>query len=152
MDVIFTATPKDGKLIFSNADHLRRFCLENDGTEQTVTMKATAKTSEKQRMYAFIHGPVLATAVRGFTRHGYDGIDKEAAKQFLKKMFANSHIYNSKSEKYEIYTMSLSRMNKAELLKFLQDCLFFIEKDLDMEVPDAAQYRMLNSWDDDQTI
>lgn len=135
------AVPKNGRLIFYNIYELERYCIENDGIELHVSIKHSSKLSEKMKMFAFLFGPVMDSAVRGFVRQGYTGIDKVAARYKLQAEFCKEELYNSKTGKTEIYLLELSRMSKARLLKFLQDCMMYIEENLETEVPDSEEWK-----------
>jgi len=141
MEAIFTAIPMHGKLNFFNLYDLERYCIQNEGIEIHVQMKHAAKLSEKMKMYKFLFGPVMDSAVRGFTRQGWEGMDKVKARYKLQAEFAKEEMYNSKTGQVEIYLIDLSSMSKARLLKFIQDCLLFIETELETEVPDSEEYK-----------
>lgn len=141
-EAIFRATPKDGKLIWHNVYDLERFCTENEAIELTINMKQTSKLSEKIRMFSFLFGPLLECAVIGYTKAGYEGMDKVKARFKLQAELAKGEIYNSKTGKTEIYLLELSTMPKSRLLKFIQDCIFFLEAELQMEVPDSDAYKL----------
>lgn len=141
-EAIFRATPKNGKLIWHNVYDLERFLSENDGIELIITMKQMAKLSEKIRMYAYLFGPLMECAVIGYTKAGYEGMDKVKARYKLQAEFAKGEIYNKKTGQVEIYLLDLSGMPKSRLLKFIQDCIFFLEAELQMEVPDSDAYKL----------
>jgi hypothetical protein len=141
-EAIFRATPKNSKLTWHNIYDLERFLTENEGIELTITMKQTSKLSEKIRMFNFLFGPLLECAVIGYTRAGYEGMDKVKARYKLQAELAKGEIYNAKTGKTEIYLLELSGMSKARLLQFIQDCIFYLEAELQMEVPDSDAYKL----------
>lgn len=141
MEAIFNSIAKNGKILFFNNFDVERYCIENDGVELTWTVKHTAKTPEKMRMYSFLHGPLMDAAVRGFTRQGFEGMDKVKARYKLQAEFCKEEMYNSKTKQTEIYLIDLSSMSKARLLKFIQDCIFFIESELETETPDSDEWK-----------
>jgi len=141
-EAIFRATPKNNKLIWHNVYDLERFLIENEGIDLTITMKQTSKLSEKVRMFAYLFGPLLECAVIGYTKAGYEGMDKVKARYKLQAELAKGEIYNGKTGKTEIYLLELSTMPKSRLLKFIQDCIFFLEAELQMEVPDSDAYKL----------
>lgn len=145
MEAIFTAIPMHGKLNYFNLYDLERYCIENEGIELHISMKHASKLSEKMKMFRFLFGPVMDSAVRGFTRQGWEGMDKVKARYRLQAEFAKEEMYNSKTQKTEIYLIDLSNMSKARLLKFIQDCLHFIETELETEVPDSEEYKASKS-------
>jgi hypothetical protein len=139
MEAIFNITPVKGKLPYY--EDLYRYLMEKDGVCQTISLRDTAKTSEKMRMYAYLFGPVMFCAVKGLTKAGYDGVDKVKARYILEAMFCKAEVMNSKSGKITQYTESISGMNKKRLLKFINDVLLFLELELGEEVPDAQEWK-----------
>jgi len=141
MEAIFTATPKNVKLVFENQRDFDRYLLENDGIPLTITLKHSSKLSEKQAMYAYLYGPLLDCAVIGYTRAGYEMIDKVCALYKLKAEFGKDFVYNGKTKMHEPYLIELSGVSKARLLKFIQDSVFFLERDLQQETPDSSAWK-----------
>lgn len=141
MEAIFNSVAKNGKVIFFNTFDLERYCIENEGIELTWSVKHTAKTPEKKRMYNFLFGPLMDSAVRGYTRQGWEGFDKVKARYKLQAEFCKEEMYNSKTGEIQVYLIDLSSMSKARLLKFIQDCMFYIEQELETEVPDSEEWK-----------
>ena len=141
MNAIFSATPKRGRLIFDNLIDLEAYCIENDGIDLTVSIKHASKTSQKQKMYNFLHGPVLDYAVMAYTRAGYGLMDKVKALYKLKAEFGKDVMFNTKTGQEEYFLIELSRASKARLLKFIQDCIFYLESELDQRIPDSQEYK-----------
>jgi len=141
MNAIFSATPKRGRLVFDNLIDLEDYCIENDMVSLTVHIKHASKISEKQKMYNFLHGPILDYAVVGFTNAGYEMMDKVKALYKLKAEFGKEVLFNTKTGKEEYYFIELSKAPKKRLLKFIQDSLFFLESELGQRVPDSQEYK-----------
>lgn len=141
MEGIFKAYAKQGKIQYSSPDDLFKYACENEGA-LVVSIKPEAKISEKMQMYAYLFGPVMDCAVRGFTAAGYELMDKVKARFLLEAELAKAEAYNPKTGKTTIYTESISSMDKKRLLKFLQDVLFFLESELGQRVPDAEQWKL----------
>ena len=141
MEAIFRAVCAKGKFLFFNNFDIERYCVENDGVEVDLSIKHSAKTPEKKRMYNFLHGPLMDSAVRGYTRQGWEGFDKVKARYKLQAEFCKEEMYNSKTGQIEVYLIDLSSMSKARLLKFVQDCMFYIEQELETEVPDSEEWK-----------
>lgn len=139
-EAIFKFTAKGGKAIYHNVYDFERFLLENEGLELYTTFKQANKLSEKWKMYNFYHGPLLACAIVGYTKAGYSGIDKVKADYLLRAEFAKDFIIGS-GGKTTVIMIDKSTMSKSRLLKLLQDAIFFIEEELQMEVPDSNEWR-----------
>ncbi len=138
MKAIFTATPTNGRLIFDNRVDLESYCLENEGEDMIVDMKPVSKTSAKMRMYAFLFGPIMACASRGYTFAGYEGMDNVKARYKLQAEFAKEEMMGPNG--IETYLIDLSGMTKKRLHKFITDCLHFLETELHQKVPNSQEY------------
>jgi hypothetical protein len=141
MEAIFSAVPKRGKLIFDNTIDLEDYCIENDEVDLVVSVKHASKLSQKQKMYNFLYGPILDYSITAFSAQGYELMDKVKAIYMLKAEFGKEIMYNSKTKKEEIYLIELSKASKARLLKFIQDCIFFLESELGQRVPSSEEYK-----------
>jgi hypothetical protein len=140
-EAIFSATSKGGRLIFDNRVDLEMYCIENDGIDLVVEIYKEAKLSEKHKMYNYLFGPLMDCAVRGFTQLGYEGMDKVKARYKLEAEFLKEEMMGPQG--HEIYTLDVSGIDKARLLKFIQDVIFFLETDLKQTVPDSSTYKMM---------
>lgn len=153
MNAIFQLIPKDARLPFDYDSDFNKYLLEKEGVKQLVTLKDYASSSEKERLYAYLFGPVMKCAVDGFTASGESGIDKVKARYVLEAMFCKAESYNSKTGKVTIYTESVSAMGIKRLHKFISDVLFFLESELQQKVPDAEAFKMrLKSGRDYESI
>jgi len=142
MEAIFHITPKNGKVIPDNRVDYELYLLQNDNEEMIASFKLAAKTSQKMRMYAFLFGVVMDCAVRGYTRKGWEGMDKVKARYKLQAEFCKAEMYNSVTKKTEVYLEELSAMSKTRLWKFIQDCIWYVENNLEEKVPDSEKYKM----------
>jgi hypothetical protein len=140
-ETIFHATSKNGKLLFHNIYDSERFLRQYEDLPMIVTMKPFAKTGAKMRMYAFYHGPLLDCAMIGFNNQGYEGIDKVKADYLLRAEFAKDYIKKPNGE-YVVHVIDKSNMTKDRFVKYLTDCIMFIEQELQMEIPDSEAYKM----------
>lgn len=139
-EAIFNLTPKNGILI-PTEDYIK-YLLENEGIEQRVNLKQSARISDKQKLYAYYFGPVMNSAVIGFENAGYTGIDKVKARFILEAEFCKANVYNPIKDTVMTYTEHVSSMSRARLLKLVVDALFFIELELGCGVPDSEQFKM----------
>lgn len=142
MDAVFTLLSKGGKGLPQNALDWERYMLEHDGEELYVQIKPLAKTSEKMRMYAYLFGPLMSSAVNGYVYRGYHGIDRVQARYKLQAEFCKKELYNEITKETEITLEDLSGMNKKRLLQFVTDCVYYIEEHLCQKIPDSALYKM----------
>lgn len=137
---IFEFKALDGKPVFSY-DDFHRFCLEHEGGEIIMHCRPKASTPEKMKMYAFYHVNILNCATLGYTYRGYNGIDNVKSDYLLRAEFAKDFIEKPDGT-YESIMLDKRGMTKTRLFKFIQDCIFFIEQDLQVEVPSAEEYKI----------
>lgn len=140
MKAIFTGTPRAGKMIPDNRVDLEMYLLENEGISQIIQFSPEAKTSEKMKMYNFLFGPLMDIAVKAFTHMGYEGMDNVKARYKLQAEYAKADMIGPNG--VESYLLDLSGMDKARLLKFIQDIIFFLESH-GFNTPDSSQYKMM---------
>lgn len=141
-EAIFGFTPKNGKIIPDNRLDWDDFLLENEGEDMVAEFKLAAKTSQKMKMYRFLFGPVMECAVKAWVSNGYSGIDKVCARYKLQAMFGKADMIKDSGE-IEPYLIDLKKMSKSRLLKFIVDCLFFLESELGQRVPDSETYKQM---------
>lgn len=140
-EAIFKATSSNKKLVWHNIYDLERFLVENEDMELWITFKQANKLSEKWKMFAYYHGPLLDAAVIGYTNAGYEGVDKVKADYLLRAELAKDFILK-KGEDPKIIIIDKSTMNKTRLLKFLTDSIHYIESELQQECPDSQEWKM----------
>lgn len=140
-EAIFKAIPVNGKLIYKNQKDYEDYLIENEDIEQEVSFKAVAKLSEKQLMYNFLFGPTMSCAAEGFTRAGWEGMDRVKARYLLQAEFGKIDVINKKTGKISVSFEEIGKMTKARLLSFLQQCLFYLEENLHQRVPDSEAYK-----------
>jgi hypothetical protein len=144
VEAIFYFTPKQSpnlrdKLsdLISNEDFIK-YLTENHGVEIKVSMKPRAKDSDKVQMYAYYHGPLLDVAVNMFTDMGYECMDKIKADYLLKSECAVSTMVKDGEEMP--YLEDKAAMDKKRLLKYIGDCIFFLESH-GYTTPDSDTYK-----------
>jgi hypothetical protein len=147
MKGIFKFTPKEGynlrDILFDlihNQDFIR-YLKANVGNPLIAMFSPAKNQSEKEQMYAYYHKVVLGVAMQAFTDDGWEGVDKVKADHLLKSMFAKDIMYNHKTGKEEVYLEDKSAMNKGRLIKFITDCIIWLEIERGVAVPDADEYK-----------
>ena len=142
---IFSATVVDGELIVKSADY-PIYLQMMDGREMVITLKETTKYSPKARLYNYLHSVVFDNLVIGFENAGYPGMTKAVVKKIMKDMFALEE-YESAYTGAKKQVLDLSDMTKPRLLKFVKDCLFFLESEFQIAPPDSEAYKTQNNED-----
>lgn len=133
-------TCRGGKPLFKNQEDLYRYCVEHEGEEIIASLRPKVNTPAKKKMFAFYHANVLQCAMIGYTAAGYPGMDTVKADYLLRAELAKDFIEKPDGS-YEPVMLDKRNFTKARLLKYLQDCIFFIESDLQVRVPSADEYR-----------
>lgn len=139
-EAIFHLTPTSGK--FRQSEDFTKYLLENEGIEQRLILKQSSKISEKEKLYGFLFGPLMASAVQGFTNAGHNGVDKVTARYILEAEFCKCQVYNPIRDTIMTHTEHVSGMSKARLLKYVVDIIFYLELELGQSVPDSEEFKM----------
>lgn len=84
----------------------------------------------------------MDSAMRGYTRQGWEGMDKVKARYMLQAEFAKEDVFNPRTGEVKISLIDLKDMSKARLHKFITDCIFYIETELETQAPDAEAWKM----------
>lgn len=140
-EVIFSATAYNERLVFDNTEDLRKYLVEHAGEKLFVHIEPEAQIAPKMKQYAFYHKVILHCAVLGYTNAGYEGIDNVNADYLLRASFCKDFIKNPNGE-YIPIMLDKRNMTKTRLHKFMEDCIFFIENDLQVIVPDSDTYKL----------
>lgn len=142
-EAILRITPKNGKPIFDNRYDSERFFLEKEGISLICEIREESKLSEKQKMFNYLFGPLAKCAARGWTFAGWEGVDPVKAIYMLQAEFAKEQSYNKITKEIKVTPESLAGMSKSRLLKFITDCIYFLEIELKQTVPDSAEYKAM---------
>lgn len=145
MKIQFNFTPQKGhnlsdKLgdLIHNQDFID-YLSENAEVELYVEIKPKAKLSEKQMMYNYYHGVILAVAISALENIGWEGMNKIKADHVLKSQCAVGIMIKNGRE--HEYLEDKSRMPKKRLHKFITDCIFFLESELGCKVPSSEPFK-----------
>jgi len=146
MEVIFFFTPNPGpnlrdrlKGLIEKEDFVKAL-EEFTGKELQVTIEESASLSPKRKLYNYYHKVVLSSAIRMYSDFGYEAMDKLKADYLLKAECASSTMI--KNGKEVPYLEDKSAMSKTRLIKFVNDCIHFMESH-GYEVPDADEYKAM---------
>lgn len=116
--------------------------LEEMGDQEVVMdLKPSVRSSDKLRMYDYYHKVVLGSAMRAYEDEGWESMDKVKADYMLKAECAKDVMYNPKSDTESIYLIDKAAMNKERLRKYITDCIYYLEIEKGVRVPDSAEYK-----------
>jgi hypothetical protein len=136
---MFEATIINGKLV-PRSEAMQAYLSENEREEVIVEIKLKKKTSEKLRMYAYLNSVIYPNAIKAYERLGEFGFDDVSIDYKLKAMFAKAYRLDGSGHE-EPYLLDKRSMNKKRLYKYMQDCIYFIETELEWAVPDSHLYK-----------
>lgn len=142
-EVIFGAKAGDNypNIIWDNDEDLKKYLTEHAGERLFIHIEPEAQLSEKMQMYAFLHKVIYPCAVIGYTACGYEGVDNVKADFMLRAEFAKDFVKKPNGE-YQVIVLDKRNMTNVRLHKFMSDCIFFIENDLQTRVPDSETYKL----------
>lgn len=141
MKGIFEYIVHNGRLRPKNPEDHEKFLKEKEGRELIATMEDKSLIGERKRMLNFFHGPVLDQCVKAWHELGDPNVDKVVAKFRLKAYFLKDYFINADNEE-EHFVKSLGRVNKEDMKRFLDQVLYFMQTDLETDVPDPQQYKL----------
>ena len=122
-------------------DDFGKYLQEKKNRPLIISLDEVANYPEKERMYAYYHGPLLDCAVQGYAAAGWEGVDKVVADYKLLAEVGKDYIKNPEGE-YEPYLLPKSGMTKDRFHKYLHDCILFLETELHQKAPDSEAYKM----------
>lgn len=141
-EAIFNITPYGGYIYIDERSDLHKYLLENERVEQVIQLKRADKMTEKERLYAFLFGPLMSVAITGYTNAGYPAVDKVKARFLLEAELSKYEVYSPAAGKTKVYTRSVSDMGAKELLEFIVNVIYFLEAEFKVSCPDAEEYKM----------
>jgi hypothetical protein len=146
IDLILYAKCKDGKLVYSNPVDYHAWCMQYDDRDVMVSVSLTSNYSEKQRMFAYLHGPLMDSIHSCMDSAGYS-LSKKDAFVCMKSMFAKRLVFNPfTGENVETYEdFSSNSTPKESLLKFINDIIQFLEESLGGKAPDSDTYKNMKA-------
>jgi hypothetical protein len=146
MEAIFYFIPGQGPNLrdrlsdLINKEDFVKVLEEFTGKEIQVTLEESASLSPKRKLYNYYHKVVLSSAIRMFSDLGYEAMDKIKADYLLKAECATSTMIRNGKE--EPFLEDKAAMSKTRLIKFVNDCIHFLESN-GYEVPDADEYKAM---------
>lgn len=141
MEGQFSAKSKSGNIYFSSRDEFDGYVRQIGDQDLVITVKPVTAMSEKERMYAYLHGPVYEAVMNALTHDGWEGVDKVVAESYLKNHCARDIMYNKHNDQTMTFWMSKGDMDKKRLLKYIVDCLQLLEERHGVIVMDGNEYR-----------
>lgn len=151
MKAQFKCKAHDGKMIYSNSRHFeghgimtdhRAFCIEHEGKEFIGSFQEVGSIPEKQKLFNYLHGPIIDYTMRALTDEGWELMNEAKAYGYLIDELAFEVIRNKNGEEKRVpISMGSSDTPKSRLVKFVNDCILLLETRHDTRVPDSQEYK-----------
>jgi hypothetical protein len=141
MSYLFKCLASGGKPIFLNQIDLEKMCKAFEGKELLVEFKEYNKSGVKSKLLSYYHAVVLTCASDCFRTTG-EPKDKVSCDYYFRAEYAKAYMKDSGGNEV-IVLKSKSDMLKDELLKFVTDCINFLESTFNIEVPNSQEFLAL---------
>lgn len=146
-EAIFEFTIKEGfqtkekiSELYNNED-FRNFIISNQGKSMVASLRVKSSFSEKELLYNYYYGPVLAVVIRILEKLGWEAMNKYKADLLMKKMFLCDKIVNNSTGETEIIPEEKKKITKLRFHKFVYDVLMWLEIEHGETPPDAAEWK-----------
>jgi len=142
IEMILEAVTKDGKIIRDMAQE-ERFALHYPDQKIMLHYRPYGDMAQKERMFNFIHGPLLQCLANELHDRGFEGSENDFFKA-MKSRYASKPWLNPLTGKEETVTLDFSSdsTTSGQLCEFLNNIVLFIEKDLGAEAPSSDEWKV----------
>jgi hypothetical protein len=147
MEAIFTFTPQNqyskpsdkAMGLLSQKDFIT-YLDANAGKRILVTLEHEVVKNEKQKLYAYLRGPLLHCYME--CRRG-DGeqLDRVTSMLELKCLYLKD-LWKDKHDNVHAIILSLGDITKTRLRTFVQDVVQHIEQEYGVEAPNSQEYKL----------
>lgn len=143
IELLLTGECKDGKIKWDNALEGKKFADHHEGQRIWSKWGLLTDLSEKEKLFAYLFGPLLDTLATALAHHGYGQLSKKDCYFIMKSRYGQKPWYNplNKCEEIVFVDYSDEKTTKAELLEFVNNIILFIEQDLNTQAPDSDAYK-----------
>lgn len=144
IELLLTGRCLDGKIVWNNAEEVKKFCTHYHGDDVIVRINKLTDISKKEKLFAYLFGPLLDTLQTGLAHNGYGDLSKKDCYIIMKQRYGSKPWYNPLAKKEETVFVDFSddKTTQDELLEFINNIVMFIEKDLEVEAPDSEAYKI----------
>ncbi len=141
VELILIGHTKDGKVI-RDMEMESRFAQHHDNSKVMISYRPYGSLVQKERLFAYLFGPLLQCLANAMEDAGMEGSKKDWY-EAMKGRYAAFPWYNPLSKKEEVRTLDFSSdsTTSAQLGKFVNDIVLFLEMEVGVEVPDSEEYK-----------
>lgn len=120
-----------------------KFAQHYEGQKVLVSYKPVGSLPQKARLFAYLFGPLLSTLSNALEHAGFEG-NKMEFYEAMKRRFSAYPWINPITKQEEIRTLDFSSdsTTSAQLGKFVNDIILFMEMELDTEAPNSDEYKV----------
>ena len=126
-EIVTEGVPYKGKIIWDNESEWNKYLEMHNEQRLRFNVQPVSRITEKARMYNYYHKAVLSAAMEEFTRAGFECVDKVLADNILKATCAKDIVLNKETGEELVFTLDKRDMNQKRLLKYIVDCIHFLE-------------------------
>lgn len=133
----------DGDAVIVNPHALKAWARQHEGYDFIVTYKVAGRATDKERMFAYLFGPLMQVAEQCFLEAGHD-ITPHDIYYFFKSRFATEVWRDPFTGKVKERIIDISDVSTPVdvLHTFLQRVIQFLEENFQAEIPDSSQYKV----------
>lgn len=143
IDLVLRGKNIDGDTKFLSPAIRKQWAQHFDGHEWVCTFKVIGTMNEKARMFAYLFGPLLDSAVVCYENAGYEYVNTSDLYYHFKSVFGKYMWFNpiTKKEEERVYDYSDDEVSADLLNKFINDIILFLETNFEFSPPDAQAYK-----------
>lgn len=141
VELILIGHTKDGKVI-RDMELENRFAIHHDNAKVMISYRPYGDLSAKDRLFAYLFGPLLQCLQNAMEDAGIEGSKKDFY-EAMKIRYAAYPWRNPLSKKEEVRTLDFSAdsTTSAQLGKFVNDIILFLEMEVGVEAPDSQEWK-----------
>lgn len=141
VELILIGHTKDGKVI-RDMELENRFALHHDNSKVMISYRPYGDLSNKERLFAYLFGPLLQCLQNAMEDAGMEASKKEWY-EAMKSRYAAYPWFNPLSKKEEVRTLDFSSdsTTAAQLGKFVNDIIMFLEIEVGVQAPDSEEWK-----------
>lgn len=143
IELVHTVVVHDG-LPIPEPPSVQAFKRQFHGEKVMVSYRPLSDMAHKERMFAYLHGPLLDTLAQAMLDNGTANASKDDWAEAMKDRFAKEPWYNplTKREETRKLDFSSSKTTAAQLHTFIGQIVLFLEQEVGVEAPDSSEYKI----------
>lgn len=141
IDGLFQATALPGRMGFDNPNDFAGFCTQHQGKRFVISCKRRSSYTEKERLYAFLHGCLIDCVVQALRDDGWEMVSEEVAYGYIKRMVGQRVVVNKNGKEMKV-DIDFSEESVERLWMLVQDTIALLRNNHNFHaIPDADAYK-----------